>query len=288
MVIDVSAVGWKSEPTVMRYGWQQLALYSLGIGAQVNELDYLYEGRGPRTFPTFAVVPSMVHVLACSKHAGVPLEAFVHREQTVRVLGKLPVEGAIRTGGEIVALYDLRRLAQVVVRTHSELEDGTPIYEADWSILVRGEGGFGGSAPPKVDLVRVPPGQAPDSVIVQKTLPEQALLYRLSGDTNPLHADPEIAARVGFERGPLLHGLATLGFSVRAIVAAVCNGNADRLRLVHAQFRKPVWPGETLATDIWCLPKRTLFQTRVVERNEVVITNAWASVDDSVDDSGER
>ena len=279
MTIDVSAVGWKSEPTVMRYGWQQLTLYALGIGARASDLDYLYEGRGPRAFPTFAVVPALPQVITCAKHAGVLLDAVVHGGQMVHVLGKLPAEGVLVTRGEIRAVYDLRILAQLMVRTFSELEDGTPICETDWAIHVRGAGGFGGSPPPKVDRGKVPSGQKADVRIEQTTLPEQALIYRLSGDTNPLHADPEVAQKHGFERGPILHGLATLGYSARAIVAAACDGDADRLRFIQAQFRRPAWPGETLATDIWHLPDRYVFQTRVLERNEVVINNAWACID---------
>jgi acyl dehydratase len=280
MTIDVSTVGWKSEPTVLRYGWQQLALYALGIGAQASELDYLYEGRGPRSYPTFAVVPAISQAFACMEHAGVPLSMVVHGGQAVRVLGKLPAEGSLRTHGEIVAFYDLKKFAQLVVRTHSELDDGTPIYETEWAIIVRGAGGFGGNPPPRSEEGKSPSDREPDFRIEQKTLPEQALLYRLSGDTNPLHADPDVAAKAGFERGPILHGLATLGFSARAIVAAACDGNADRLSFLHGQFRRPVWPGDTLVTEMWRVQDRVVFQTRVQERDEVVIGNAWAHVND--------
>lgn len=277
MTMDVSTVGWKSEPTAYRYGWQQLALYALGIGAQASELDYLYEGRGPKSFPTFAVVPAIAHAFACMKHASIPLASVVHGGQAVRALGELPAEGVLRTHGEIVAFHDMKKFAQAVIRTYSELEDGSPVYETEWAIVVRGAGGFGGKPPTKSDLGKVPDRDA-DFQVEQKTLEEQALLYRLSGDINPLHADPEVAAKAGFDRGPILHGLATLGFSTRALVQGVCDGNANRLAFLHGQFRRPVWPGETLATEGWRVDDRIVFQTRVKERDEVVIGNAWAEL----------
>lgn len=279
MTMDVSTVGWKSEPTEFRYGWQQLALYALGIGAQASELDYLYEGRGPKSYPTFAVVPAIEHSFVCMKRASVPLASVVHGGQAVRVLGKLPPKGTLVTRGEIAAIHDIKKFAQLVVRTHTDLDDGTPLFETEWAIIVRGAGGFGGAPPPKRDEGKVPE-RDPDFRVEQKTLEEQALLYRLSGDSNPLHADPEIAAKVGFDRGPILHGLATLGFATRAIVSAVCEGDADRLTFLHGQFRKPVWPGETLATEGWRVDDRIVYQTRVKERDEVVIGNAWAEVSD--------
>ena len=278
MAIDISTVGWCSVPTEMRYGWEQLSLYALGIGAQIGELDYIYEARGPRVFPTFAVVPALTHVIACASHAGVSLDAVVHCGQSIRVLGKLPPKGSMHTRGEIVAFYDLKRLAQMVVRTSTELVEGTPVFETEWVLLLRGQGGFGGKPPQKNEMGKVLPTRVPDHRIEQKTLPEQALLYRLSGDTNPLHVDPSFAAKLGFEQGPILHGLATLGFSARALIASACGGDSDRLRFISAQFKRPVWPGDTLATEIWRTDYGCVFRTKLVESDEIVIGTAWAEI----------
>lgn len=277
-MMDVSTVGWRSEPTQYRYGWQQLALYALGIGAQASELDYLYEGRGPKSYPTFAVVPAISHCFACLKHAQIPLASVVHGGQTIRRLGPLPSEGVLRTHGEILGFFDMKKFAQFAIRTESVLEDGTPALETEWTIIVRGAGGFGGEPPPKHEDGKVPHDREPDFRVEQATLPEQALLYRLSGDSNPLHADPEVAKKAGFEQGPILHGLATLGFAARAIVKARCGGDADRLELIHGQFRRPVWPGDTLCTEGWIVDDRLVFQTGVPARNEIVIGSAWARV----------
>ena len=284
MAIDVSAVGWVSEPGVYRYGWRELALYALGIGAGADELDYLYEGRGPKVFPTFAVVPSLKHVMSCAQRAGVALEDVVHGGQSVRVWARLPSSGSVITRGEIAAIYDLKTLAQLVIRTYSNMDDGTPVFDTEWTIYVRDHGGFSGTKtpvgrpPPKSELGKTPRDRRPEHTVLQGVHPEQALLYRLSGDTNPLHVDPEVAARAGFASGPILHGLATFGYSTRAIINTVCGGDSERLQFIHGLFRKPVWPGDTLATELWCESDRIVFQTRVAERGDVVINNAWAKI----------
>lgn len=279
MTFDLSVVGWKSEPTEYRYDWRQLALYALGIGAQVGELDYLYEGLGPKSFPTFAVVPGFDHVFACIRQAQIPFSSVLHGSQTVRVVGALPPDGKLFTQGEILACHDMKKFAQVVVGTRTWLENEAMVYETQWGIIVRGAGGFGGQPPPKSEVGKVP-STSPDFRIAQKTLPEQGLLYRLSGDANPLHADPDAARKVGFEKGPILHGLATFGFAARAVIAGACQGDATRLEVIHGQFRRPVWPGDTLTTEGWLVDDQVLFQTSVKERDETVISGAWARIKD--------
>ncbi len=145
-------------------------------------------------------------------------------------------------------------------------------------MLFRDQGGFGGEPPPKEPASIEKPKDVPPTFTVEEvTSPEQALLYRLSGDHNPLHADPDFARRVGFERGPILHGLGTFGFMVRHVVKALCDGDATRLRSFEAQFRRPVWPGETLVTEGWVVrPGAVALRVKVRERDEIVITGAWA------------
>jgi acyl dehydratase len=169
----------------------------------------------------------------------------------------------------------------VVVRTESSA-DGQRICETEWTILFRNAGGFGGAPPPKKeDLPAVPKGREPDVRVVEATTPEQALLYRLSGDRNPLHADPAFAESVGFPQGPILHGLATYGFAARAVVNGLLGGDASRLARLDAQFRKPVWPGDVLVTDIYRVDGgRVAIQTSVEGRPDPVLTAAWAVVTD--------
>jgi acyl dehydratase len=173
----------------------------------------------------------------------------------------------------------MKRLAQVVVDTRAEDGEGNLVAETTSAILFRGEGGFGGEPPPKdaAPVEKPPRDVAPTFSVEETTSPEQALLYRLSGDLNPLHADPEFARNVGFEQGPILHGLGTFGFMVRHAARAACGGDASRLRAFEAQFRRPVWPGETLVTEGWQVrPDAVALQVKVKERDEVVIAGAWA------------
>jgi acyl dehydratase len=145
--------------------------------------------------------------------------------------------------------------------------------------LVRDAGNFGGARPPKSEVPKIPEGKSPDFEHSEATSPEQALLYRLSGDLNPLHADPAFASMAGFEQGPILHGLCTYGFVARAVIQAVCGGDSSRLKGLTAQFRKPVWPGETIRTLGYDLGDgRIALQAFAGDRPDAVITSAFAEV----------
>jgi acyl dehydratase len=195
----------------------------------------------------------------------------VHGGERVVAHAPLAPGGRLHTMATVRAIYDMKRLAQVLVDTRAEDADGKLVAETTSSILFRGGGGFGGDPPVK----EAPPVERPRDV--PPTSPEQALLYRLSGDLNPLHADPQFARAVGFERGPILHGLCTFGFMVRHVARAACQGDATRLRSFEAQFRRPVWPGDTLVTEGWLVrPDAVALQVKVKERDEVVIGGAWA------------
>jgi len=277
-MLNPSSVGSRTEPRTFSYDWKHLALYALGIGATAKELDYVYEARGPKVIPTFAVVPALEHLMAGLKLADVPIEQVVHGAQRVTALREAPASATVVTTAEVKAIHDLKRFAQVVVHTDTRLESGEPLWETDWWIIVRGAGGFGGTAPPREPGVSLPE-RAARWVHEQATSPEQALLYRLSGDLNPLHVDPELARSIGFDRGPILHGLATFGFAARAVILEALEGDASRLKTLHGQFRRPVWPGETLVTEIWDTePGKLQLQVRVRERDEVVLDKAWAEL----------
>lgn len=278
MALDLSLVGTPSEPVSFTYGWKDAVLYALGIGAKKDELDYLYEGRGPKVFPSFAVVPMFDPMLSQLVKSGADLAMVVHGSQRVRLHAALPAEGTLTTTCTISGIYDMRKFA--IIYLDCEIRDGAKrIAETRSTIISRNGGGFGGETPPREPkVVELPKDRAPDFTIEEKTSPEQALLYRLSGDRNPLHADPEFAAGVGFAQGPIFHGLGTYGFMVRHVVKGALGGDASKLTGFEAKFSKPVWPGDTLVTDGWNVaPGKIALTVKVKERDEVCCTGAWAT-----------
>ena len=279
MPLDLSFVDKPTPVSVHNYTWRDTALYALGIGAKVDELDYLYEGRGPKVYPSFAVVPVFTPMFELLAKTGADLSMVVHGGQRVRVHAPIPPSGAFKSTVKIRGIYDMRKFASIVLDTETKSEKDSLLFETTWSIIVRGAGGFGGQPPPKEDSgISVPKDRAPDFRIEEATTPEQALLYRLSGDLNPLHADPEFAANVGFTQGPILHGLCTYGHMVRHVAKGACGGDASKLTAFEGQFRKPVWPGDTIVTEGWNVaPGKIALSVRVKERDEAVVSNAWAT-----------
>ena len=279
MALDLSLVGQDSSPSTHTYTWKDTALYALGIGAKRDELDYLYEGRGPKVIPSFAVVPMFKPWFELIARAGGDLGMLVHGAQRVRLKQVLPSSATVTTTARLRGIYDLRRFAVVLVDTEAKDASGQVLYDTSSQIIWRGEGGFGGDTPPREPKVaEIPKGLPADFRVEETTTPEQALLYRLSGDINPLHADPAFAAKVGFEQGPLLHGLCTYGFMVRHVAKGVCGGDATKVTGFEGKFSKPVWPGDTLVTEGWKVgPGLVALQVSVKERSEAVISGAWAT-----------
>ncbi len=277
MSLNPSSVGLETPETEFDYDYRDVVLYALGIGATADELDYLYEGRGPKVYPTFAVVPAYAPMWTLLGQLGGNFNTMVHGAQTVTMLRPIPPSGKFVTRARVAGVYDMKRLAQVVCTTESAI-GGEPICRTEWQFLFRDEGGFGGPHPPKSLAKRANDGDAPIFDFEQRVSPEQALLYRLSGDTNPLHADPEFARSVGFERGVILHGLATFGFIARAIVKKACDGDASRLRSLTAAFRKPVFPGESLRTVGYAVDGGVVAKVYAGGRDDAVVNGCYAAL----------
>ncbi len=280
MSLDVSTVGATSGTHTHEYGWRDQATYALGIGAQRDELAFLYEGYpgGMAVYPTYAVVPAFEIVVELLKVAGVDLTTVVHGAQRIVAHRPVPATATVVTSGRIAGIYDLKRFAQLVVATETTL-DGEALFDTEWTIVLRDGGGFGGERPPRDPAPKLPTGRDADWVVAQATRPEQALLYRLSGDINPLHADPEFAASVGFPEGPILHGLCTYGHIARAVIQQSGAGQATRLRSLTAQFRKPLWPGDTIVTKGWDVGSgRIALRTMVEGESDAVVAKAWAEI----------
>jgi acyl dehydratase len=192
----------------------------------------------------------------------------VHGEQSIELLGEIPPDGEIESVGKIIGIYDKGSAAVVEFEsTSTDVATGKPLLKTRMSMFCRGEGGWGGERGPaeKIEF----PERAPDHQVTYATREDQALTYRLSGDRNPLHSDPSFAAMGGFEK-PILHGLCTWGFTGRALLHSLCDGDASRFKSMKSRFSKPVIPGDTLTINIWVDGTTALFKT-TNQNGDVVI-----------------
>jgi acyl dehydratase len=282
--LDPKAAGAATEPLTFTYRWQDAALYALGIGAGQADLPFVYEGApgdpAMRVFPTYAVIPTYEACKALFDVVGGDFGGVVHGAQLIRLHKPFAPSGTLTTIGKVANVGDLRRMAQVIFATETRDEAGELVCETEWTIMYLLDGGFGGEAPPKSVRVRAPERPA-DWTVEYPTSPAQALLYRLSGDYNPLHADPRAAEKAAkiTEGRPILHGLCTYGHIGRALVEMECGGDPSRLKLFAGRFSKPVWPGDTLVVSGWREDGRVIVQAGTKEHpEEPVFSNAWASV----------
>jgi acyl dehydratase len=265
MPIDPKSVGAKSEPTRRRWTSTDCLLYALGVGVgQADPAEGLAfstenaKGLEQQVLPTFAVIigSAMVPALGSFNLAGL-----VHGGQAVELHRALPASGELEAVAEIVAIYDKGKAAVVVLDTRSTLvETGEPLCTTQTTLFIRGEGGWGGDRGPSAQTEATPPARAPDHSIAYEVPIDQALLYRLSGDRNPLHSDPEFAKRAGFPR-PILHGLCTYGYTGRAVLESLCGGDPGRFGSMSARFAQPVFPGETLTVELWIDGATATFRT---------------------------
>lgn len=272
MSFDLGAIGKEFGPTEHRYDWREVSLYALACGAGTDELDLVLDTRGPKVLPTFSVVPALDALKPAMAALGGSLLTVVHGAQRCTALGPIDPEGTLSTVCIPTALYDKGKGALAVYETRTRDARGREVFSTEWQLFFRGEGGFGGERGPDAPRYEPPAGRAPDHVLEMKTLETQALLYRLLGDTNPLHSEPAVATSVGFPR-PILHGLCTFGHACRAAVRALAGGDPTRITQVEGRFTKPVLPGDTIVTRLWSMDGgEAFFETAVAERDDKVIT----------------
>jgi acyl dehydratase len=221
-----------------------------------------------QVLPTFAVVAATLHETEPPRvsYPGIeiPLDKVLHGSQQVEVHRPIPASGKARATVRVADLWDKGSAAVVVTETHVRDLDEQPLWTATSSIFARGEGGFGGERGPSTSVP--PPDREPDALIYTATLPQQALLYRLLGDRNPLHSDPEFAKGMGFP-APILHGLATYGIVCKALVDELLDGDVTALRSFGVRFTGIVFPGETLRTSAWRDGDRFVVTTTVADRD---------------------
>lgn len=260
---------------------RDVILYALGLGVgaqaptDAGELQYLLEDR-LKVLPSFAAVMAYPGFWAREPKYGLVWQKILAAEQSIEVHGPLPAFGEFVAGTTIDAIYDKGPDKGALIYSSRNIRDrssGSVIATVRQASFARADGGFGGSSEgaPKPASV---PSRDPDQRVQARTREDQALIYRLSGDYNPLHADPEVARGSGFSR-PIFHGLGTFGVSARALMKAVCQDEPERVRRIDARYSSPVYPGDELAIDIWKFGSegRVAFQVAIPARNVVVLTN---------------
>lgn len=268
MPINPDAVGSVGPENEISWSSKDSLLYALGVGAGQTdptgfELEFTTENTrdvDQRAFPTQAVV--------LGGGGGVDfgefnLAALLHGEQHITLHQTLPAQGTAVGQGRVAAIHDKGKAALVVLETDVRDADGNPMWTTRSGLFISGEGGWGGDRGPAATWVL--PDRPADAVRGFETRADQALLYRLNGDRNPLHSDPSFSALAGFDT-PILHGLCTYGVSGRALLHELCGGDPDRFGSMGGRFKSPVLPGERLDVHMWDQGDQVLFQTRVGER----------------------
>ena len=280
MAIDYHKLkNWPFKELTHTYTPKDCMLYALGLGLGADPLDaqqlrFVYE-KDLQVLPTMAVVLASPGFWLQDLGTGVNWQAVLHGEQGLTLHRPLRPSGTLVGKMRIDEIVDKGPDKGALIYSRRDLYDqqsGELVCSLTSTSFCRGEGGFGGHTGP----TRVPhelPSRAPDTSCDLRTLPQAALIYRLSGDYNPLHAEPSVAASVGF-RQPILHGLGTYGVAGHAILKTLCGYHPPRLRRMEVRFSAPVYPGETISTEIWSEgPGRASFRARVLERDTVVLNN---------------
>jgi acyl dehydratase len=276
-------LNWRFEDVEQAYTLRDTMLYALGLGlgcspTDPDELRFVYE-RGLQVFPTMAVVLGHPGPWMANPATGIDVVRVLHGEQHLEVHRPLPAEGRIRGVNRVTDVVDKgpgKGALITIERRLYEVASGELCSTQTAVIFARGNGGFGGPKSATAEPHALP-ARDPDLVEDLPIPPQAALVYRLSGDYNPLHADPEVARKAGFP-APILHGLATYGMAARALLRGLGGPDTVTLKRIGVRFSAPVFPGETLRTEIWRDAEVASFRARVVERDAVVLNNGYAAL----------
>jgi len=295
-LIDVDeALGYKFPEMTSSYDERDLAIYALGVGAATdpaddNDLRLVYEmhGGGMKALPTYGVIPALNVILTMGKQGKTApglnygIDRVLHGEQYMELKRPLPRKAELSHVASIKDIWDKGKHALVVTEVKTYDGDGNELVRNELTTLIRGAGGWGGERGPSAN-VNEPPDREPDAVVTEQIPANAALLYRLSGDWNPLHADPGFAKAFGFER-PILHGLCTFGYAGRHVISKFApDGNPDYFKSIRVRFADSVFPGETLITEMWKeSDQKIIFRSTIKERDSVVLSAAAVELFDEI------
>ncbi|CAL8238443.1 unnamed protein product, partial [Merluccius merluccius] len=279
------AVGYDFPDHTFSYSEMQCILYALGVGMSTKDPDhlrFLYEGHESfACLPTFGVIISQAAVMdsGLTNIPGLNIDPtqVLHGEHYLQCTQPLPTSGTLISKATILDILDKGSGAVIVINVRT-FHGQRLVCNNQWSVFVVGAGGFGGKkSSPHTKDTAPPPNRAPDAIVVESTTKEQAALYRLSGDRNPLHIDPNFAAMGGF-KDPILHGLCSFGFASRHILQQYGNNDPARFSAIKVRFVKPVLPGQSLQTEMWKEGNRVHFQCKVKETGNLTLSGGYVDL----------
>ncbi len=274
--ISKDLVGTEFAPIEVEWNEKDTILYALGVGARPdNGLEFIYEGKGPKVLPTYAVIPGGRGLAALMGNVEMRLEMLLHGEQSVELLRPLPPAAKVKVTGRITEVWDKGKAAVLGVESVGADEKGV-LFKTHATLFVRGAGGFGGERGPSTSDTDVPPSRPPDTILRDETRPEQGAIYRLSGDRNPIHIDPEFAKFGGFDK-PFVHGLCTYGFVGRAILRELCGNDPERFRSFNCRFSDRVNFGDTIVTKLWRTGEGTAIVQAETQNGNIALSQAKAT-----------
>lgn len=272
MALNLKCIGEKVGPFTKEYGHKDAILYALGVGAGFSDLQYCYE-KDLKVIPSFSIASIFETLADFAIKAEVNLAGILHGEQDLIFHNPIPPEGTLTTNGQIKNIYDKGKDKGALVIGESETfhSNGQKLYTSIFSLFCRLDGGFEGEKTPKTNFMF--PKREPDFIVEETPLVEQPLIYRLSGDIFPLHADPKFAKASGFEK-PIMHGLCTHGFACRALISQLIPGEPDKARRMACRFANTLYPGVTIKTLIWKTSEgKAVWKVVNAETDDIIINN---------------
>jgi len=285
MALDYEKIkNWPFQEVEQTYTAKDTILYALGIGMgyeplNTQQLNYVYEEASFTAVPTMAVVLAGPGFWVRNPNSGIAWQKILHGEQGLEIHKPLPPAATVVATTRVSEILDKGADKGALIYTERQLRNkatGDLLATLTSTSFARGDGGFAGKSGPQPEPHAIP-DRAPDSVCDLPTLPQAALIYRLSGDPNPLHADPKVAEMAGF-KAPILHGLCSLGVAGHAVLKTYCNYDAAKFKSLKLRFASPVYPGETIRTEMWQDGSIVSFRAKVVERDVVVLNNGRVEI----------